>query len=93
MSNQTNNMEWFFHKVLKWPAQNSKCLPFIQDICSHSNPILKEEEDLWEYGICDTCHTRMPVPKLEQEELVNKLLDMTDQIVDRGKVIWTREKQ
>jgi len=35
----------------------------------------------------------MPVPKLEQEELVNKLLDMTDQIVDKGKVIWTREKQ
>jgi len=58
--------------------------------CLHSNPIRKEEEDLWEYGICGKCGTRMPVPTSEREELINQLLDMTDQITDNGKVIWTR---
>ena len=95
MRDQSNreNMEWFLHKVLKWPAQDEDCAPFIKNTCEHSNPIPKGQEDLWEYAICDTCHTRMLIPKLEQEELVNKLLDMTDQIVDKGKVIWTRETQ
>ena len=94
MKDQTNidNMEWFLHKVLKWPAQDEECSSFTQNACEHSNPIPKGQEDLWEYAICDRCHTRMPAPKRGQEELVNKLLDMTDQIVDEGKVIWTRSK-